>query len=69
MKTIEELKALYGGEILTKEEWEEIDENTNVEEVEACGLSGIHDGFTFMHTIHFIDGTEMDCYFRMGVSD
>lgn len=62
MKTIEELKQQYEGEILTSKQILEIDENPNVDEVEECGSSGRYINY-FLYCVHFTDGTEMNIYF------
>lgn len=51
----------FDGEIVTLEEMAEIEESSEVVNVESNGSSGQHVGY-YWYTVTFADGSEMDVY-------
>jgi len=60
--TREQIEAL-SGQIVTDDQFEEIEQHEEVARVENNGNSGSIPGATW-YTVYFVDGEEMDIYYK-----
>lgn len=62
MMNLKEMKEL-SNEVLTEQQFTEVEESEFVTEVQDNGMSGV-DPTNHYYTVVFTDGTEMDIYFK-----
>ena len=64
MKKFKELKRIYGDQVVTAEQFDDIEENENVERAERNGGSGLYEDCMWF-TVYSVDNEEFDFYVRI----